>query len=420
MIYPLIVQAERLANKPAVIEDRPDGPSIVWTYAELNRQANRLAHVFRDLGLEPGERFVWCGPNSPGVVCAGYARAKVAATSVPLNYRLTPEETAYIVEDSDAVLVWVDAEHADTFARIRSRIPRVRAIVVFGGTPLPGMLDGDTLVARASDAEPPTPPTVHAQSMLYTSGTTGRPKGAVRPPVDPAAILPLLQHIGYVEDDVYLTTGPLYHSGPGGFLQVAHLLGNTAIIQRRFDAEDWLRLVEKYRVTTTFSAPTPIRLVVSLPVEVKTRYDRSSMKRMIANAAPWSYSLKERYLADFPEDSLWEVYGSTELGVDTVLAPADQRRKPGSCGRPAPGVEIKLVGEDGQEVLRPGLPGEVYVRSLNNFVSYHKAAEKFEESRRGEFLSVGDIAYRDEEGFYYICDRRSDMIITGGMNVYPA
>ncbi|HXJ79927.1 MAG TPA: AMP-binding protein [Candidatus Methylomirabilis sp.] len=420
MIYPLIVQAERLADKPAVIEERPGGTVVVWTYAELNRQANRLAHVFRDLGLKPGERFVWCGPNSTGVVCAGHARAKVGATSVPLNYRLTPEETAYIVEDSDAVVVWVDAEHAETFARIRPQIPRVRAIVVFGGTPLPGMLDGDALVAAASDAEPPPPPADHAQSMLYTSGTTGRPKGAVRPPTDPAAILPLLQHIGYVEDDVYITTGPLYHSGPGGFLQVAHLLGNTAIIQRRFDAEDWLRLVEKYRVTTTFSAPTPIRLVVSLPGEVKTRYDRSSMRRMVANAAPWSYSLKERYLADFPEDSLWEVYGSTELGVDTVLAPGDQRRKPGSCGRPAPGVEIELIGEDGAEVTRPGLPGEVYVRSLNNFVSYHKAAEKFEAGRRGEFLSVGDIAYRDEEGFYYICDRRSDMIITGGMNVYPA
>ena len=121
---------------------------------------------------------------------------------------------------------------------------------------------------------------------------------------------------------------------------------------------------------------------MSLPAEVKSRYDRSSMRRMIANAAPWSYALKERYLADFPEDSLWEVYGSTELGVDTVLAPGDQRRKPGSCGRPAPGVEIKLMGEDGAEVTRPGKPGEVYVRSLNNFVSYHKAAEKFEASRR--------------------------------------
>jgi fatty-acyl-CoA synthase/long-chain acyl-CoA synthetase len=420
VIAPLQIQAERLAGKPAVIEDRPGGRVVTWTFAELNRRANRLAHVFRDLGLKPGERFVWCGPNSPDVICVGHARAKVGATAVPLNYRLTPEETAYIVDDADAVLVYVDAEHADTFARIRASIPRVRDIVVFGGPAPDGMLDGDALVARASDAELPPVPGDHPASMLYTSGTTGRPKGAVRQALDPAAIVPLLQHIGFVEDDVYVTTGPLYHSGPGGFLQIAHLLGNTAVVQRRFDAEDWLRLVAAYRVSMTFSAPTPIRLVVDLPAEVKARYDRSSMKRMIANAAPWSFALKERYLADFPEDSLWEVYGSTELGVDTALAPADQRRKPGSCGRPAPGVEIRLVDEDGTEITEAGRPGEVYVRSANNFVSYHKAPEKFAAGRRGEFLSVGDVAYRDEEGFYYICDRKSDMIISGGMNVYPA
>ena len=420
MIYPLTVQAQRLADKPAVIDDRPDGRVTAWTFAELNRQANRLAHVFRDLGVKPGERLVWCGPNSPGVAVGGYARQKVGAIAVPLNYRLTPEETAYIVDDSDAVLAYVDAECAETFARIRSRIPHVRDIVVYGGTPPPGMHDGDALAARASDAEPPPVSAEHGGSMFYTSGTTGRPKGAVRPPLDPAAILPLLEHIGFVEDDVYVTTGPLYHSGPWGFFQIAHLFGNTVVTQRRFDAEDWLRLVAKYGVSMTFSAPTPIRLVVNLPAAVKARYDRSSMKRMIANAAPWSFALKEQYLADFPEDSLWEVYGSTELGVDTVLAPRDQRRKPGSCGQAAPGVEIKLVDEQGTEILEAGVPGEVYVRSANNFVDYHKAAEKFAGGRRGEFLSVGDIAYRDDEGFVYICDRKSDMIISGGMNVYPA
>ena len=184
----------------------------------------------------------------------------------------------------------------------------------------PGMLDGDALVAAASDAEPPRRRRI-TRSRCSTprarpDARRARCVGRTRPE-RPSCHCSSTS--ATCEDDVYITTGPLYHSGPGGFLQVAHLLGNTAMLQRRFDAEDWLRLVEKYRVSTTFSAPTPIRLVVSLPAEVKTRYDRSSMRRMIANAAPWSYSLKERYLADFPEDSLWEVYGSTELGVDTVL-----------------------------------------------------------------------------------------------------
>ncbi len=151
-------------------------------------------------------------------------------------------------------------------------------------------------------------------------------------------------------------------------------------------------------------------------------YNRSSMKRMIANAAPWSFALKQLYLADFPEDSLWEVYGSTELGVNCVLEPKDQLRKPGSCGKPAPGVEICLFDVDGEEVTGsgPDHPGELYVRATVVFDEYYKRKESYEAARRGDFHTVGDIAYRDGEGYLYICDRKSDMIITGGMNVYPA
>jgi len=145
-----------------------------------------------------------------------------------------------------------------------------------------------------------------------------------------------------------------------------------------------------------------------------------SMQRMIANAAPWSMTLKEAYMRDFGEDSLWEVYGSTELGVDTVLAPPDHRRKPGSCGRAVPGVEIRLYDESGAEVTEPGVPGEVFVRSVNVFEAYYKAKDKTAATRREGFATVGDIAYRDADGFYYICDRKSDMIISGGMNIYPA
>jgi acyl-CoA synthetase (AMP-forming)/AMP-acid ligase II len=420
-VLPLAFQARRVPDKPAVIDDRPDGTRIVWTYAELDRQANRLAHVLRDLGVQAGDKVVWCGPNSPGVVRAIHARAKVGCTAVPLNYRLAPEEAAYVVDDSDAVVVYVDAEYAALLAAIRPSIPNVRAIVVFGGAHLPGMLDGDALIAAATDAEPPPPSRLDAPpSMLYTSGTTGRPKGAVRAPTDLEAIRPLLELFGHSADDVYITTGPLYHSGPGGYLGIAHLLGNTAVLQRRFDPEDWLRLVATYRVTMTFAAPTPIRMVCNLPAAVKAKYDRTSMRRMIANAAPWSMALKEAYMVDFGEDSLWEVYGSTELGVDTALAPEDQRRKPGSCGRAVPGVEIRLYGDDGREIVEPHVPGEIFVRSASAFVAYYKVDDTYQTGQRGEFISVGDVGYRDEEGYYYICDRKTDMIISGGMNIYPA
>ena len=418
----LAAHAAARPDKPAVVDDRPGGAPTVWSFAELDRQANRLGNALLGIGIRPGETVVWCGMNSPGVVRMMHAARKIGVTSVPLNYRLTAEEAAYIVDDCDAAAVYADADFAALFAAVRPAAPKLRHVLIFGGAPSPGQQDVDALVASASDARPAVDWAAASDStMIYTSGTTGRPKGAVRSALgDPEQLGRMIAFVGYVADDVYLTTGPLYHSGPGGFMAIAHLLGNTVVLQRRFDAEDWLRLVETWRVTTTFSAPTPIRLVCQLPEPVKARYDRSSMKRMIANAAPWSFALKEQYLRDFPEDSLWEVYGSTELGVDTILRPEDQRRKPGSCGREAPGVELALFDETGRRIEEPHVPGELYVRSRSSFRTYHKAEDKFEKGRRGEWLTVGDVAYRDAEGFYFICDRKNDMIISGGMNVYPA
>ena len=194
------------------------------------------------------------------------------------------------------------------------------------------------------------------------------------------------------------------------------------VVQRKFDAEDWLRLVETYRCTSTFSAPTPIRTVCNLSTEVLDRYDRSSMRIMIANAAPWSMALKRRYLDVFPPESLFEVYGSTELSVNTILLPADQLRKPGSCGKELPMVEIRLYDDDGNIVTGTGpeATGELYVRSGSVFDDYYKQSDKYAEDHRDGFQTVGDIAYRDEEGYLYICDRKRDMIISGGVNIYPA
>ena len=302
--------AVNLRDKPAVVDDRPGAPVTVWSFAELNRQANRLANLLLGLGVDPGEKVVWCGQNSLEVVRAIHALPKIGAVTVPLNYRLTADETAYVVDNSDAVAVYVDAEQAGLFARIAYAIPRVRHVIVFGGRPGPGMLSAEALLARSRDTEPEVDiPAGIPSTMLYTSGTTGRPKGALRLPSDPAHTRPLLELVGHRPDDIYLTTGPLYHSGPLGYLAINHRLGATAVLQRRFDPEDWLRLVARYRVSTTFSAPTPIRLICALPDEVKARYDVRSMRRMIANAAPWSMALKEAYMRrlrrGLPLGGLW-------------------------------------------------------------------------------------------------------------------
>jgi fatty-acyl-CoA synthase/long-chain acyl-CoA synthetase len=414
----LALHAANHPDKAAVIDDRPGLPVVTWSYAELDRRANQLGHYLAGLGITPATKVVWCGPNSAGLLLATHALRKVGAVGVPLNYRLSPDEAAYVVGNCDAGAVYVDAEYAGLISQIRDRIPKVRDVLIFDG-------DGD--LEQQLEKCPASPPALTeaadtgAGTMIYTSGTTGKPKGALRTrTVDLASAGGLINLIGYVPDDIYLTTGPLYHSGPGGFAAVAFALGNTVVVQRKFDSEDWLRLVQTYRVTTTFTAPTPIRMVCTLPAGVKDRYDRSTMRRLIANAAPWTLALKKMYLADFPPDSLWEVYGSTELGVDTVLRPEDHLRKPGSCGQPAPGVEIKLFDPEGGEVTEPFQTGELYVRSATTFDTYYKADDKYREGARGDYHTVGDIAYRDEDGYYYIADRKNDMIISGGMNIYPA
>jgi acyl-CoA synthetase (AMP-forming)/AMP-acid ligase II len=427
----LSIYAQSQPDKPGVIDDRPDGTVVSWSYAELEIQSNRVANLLLSLGAAPGRKVLWCGPNSPEVVAVILAARKIGAVAVPLNYRLTPEEALYVINHSDAEVAYVDYEYAPMFAALRGQLETVRHIIAVTGDvnrpdreQVPAGLLTDADIAAAPSGAPDVGEAAGAGGMMiYTSGTTGKPKGAVRTgPPDPEVMGALVNLLGYRPDDIYLTSGPLYHSGPSAFMGLGLLFGQTIIVQRKFDAEDWLRLVDKYQVSSTFSAPALVRMVCALPAEVKDRYDRSSMRIMVANAAPWSYALKQQYVADFPPESLFEVYGSTELGIDTVLLPEDQMRKPGSCGKPAPGIEIMLLDGDGREVTGtgPDHPGEVFVRSKVVFDAYHKNDTSYESNRRGDFHTVGDIAYRDDEGYLYICDRKTDMIISGGMNIYPA
>jgi acyl-CoA synthetase (AMP-forming)/AMP-acid ligase II len=422
----LSMYAQIQPGKPAVIDDKPDGAVVTWNYAELEAQSNRVANLLLSLGAGPGRKVLWCGPNSPEVVAVMNAARKIGAVAVPLNYRLTPEEALYVINHSDAEVAYVDYEYAPMFAALRDRLEQVRHIIAvalpLNGPAPAGMLTDADIAAAPADA-PDVGEAPEGGTMIYTSGTTGKPKGAVRAgPPDPEVLGALVNLFGYRPDDIYITSGPLYHSGPGAFMGIGLLFGQTIIVQRRFDAEDWLRLVDKYEASSTFSAPAPVRMICALPKEVKDRYDRSSMRVMVANAAPWSFALKQQYVADFPPGSLFEVYGSTELGIDTVLLPEDQMRKPGSCGKPAPGIEIMLVDAGGQEVTGtgPDHPGEVFVRSKVTFSAYYKNDTAYESNSRGDFHTVGDIAYRDDEGYLYICDRKTDMIISGGMNIYPA
>ena len=319
----LSIYAQSQPDKPGVIDDKPDGTVVTWTYAELEAQANRVANLLLSLGTGPGQKVLWCGPNSPEVVAVMSASRKIGAVAVPLNYRLTPEEALYVINHSDAEVAYVDYEHAPMFAALRDQLEKVRHIIAVGGPAPDGMLTDADIAAAPAGAPDVGDAVGTGGTMIYTSGTTGKPKGAVRSGApDPELLGALLGLFAYRPDDIYITSGPLYHSGPSAFMGAGMLFGQTVVVQRKFDAEDWLRLVDKYKVSSTFSAPALVRMICALPAEVKDRYDRSSMRVMIANAAPWSYALKQQYVADFPPESLFEVYGSTELGVDTVLLPA--------------------------------------------------------------------------------------------------
>jgi len=416
-------QAEVNPNAPAVIVDPSGGgrPSAT-SYGELNLMANRLAHGLAELGSQPGERVVWCGPNSLEVLTTVHAARKAALVAVPLSYRFTAEEMQYVVDNSDATAVVIDAEQAATLASVRERLPKVREIVVYGGDVPAGCVDWDDLLAAAPEHEP-TPaidPAKVGGSMIYTSGTTGHPKGALRTSSDSETVLALLQVLRFQPgEEVYLTTGPLYHSGPLMFATLAHSLGGSIVTMRRFDPSAWLKAVAEHRATNTFTAPTQLKRIVSLPPGELARADMSSMRILVANAAPVPYALKQEVVEKLGDGFLFEIYGSTELGVAAVLPPEDQLRKPGSCGKPYGPIELKIVTDDGEEAPT-GEPGELFIRTRLAMDGYYRTEEQLTQLADDDWKSVGDVAYLDDEGYLYICDRKKDMIISGGVNIYPA
>jgi acyl-CoA synthetase (AMP-forming)/AMP-acid ligase II len=418
----LASHAETSPERPAVIVDAGGGghPSAT-TFGELNALVNRVAHALVDLGGWRGDRLVWCGPNSLEVMATIHAARKAGLTAVPLSYRFNSDEMAYVIDNSDATVVVVDAEQAPLIERVTQHLPKVKAILTFGGEAPPGFHAWSAALAdQPSDEPPEAPDTTAGASMIYTSGTTGKPKGALRTTTDPATVYALLEELGLrFGDEIHLTTGPLYHSGPLAFASLAHTMASPVVIMRRFDAATWLRLVAEHKVTNTFSAPTQLKRIVSLPPGELARADLGSMRCLVANAAPVPYALKQEVVAKLGDWFLYEVYGSTELGIVTVLKPEDQLRKPGSCGKTYGGIRVRIVCDDGTEA---GVdePGELFIRTTLAMDGYHRTEEQLSELDAGEWKSVGDVASMDAEGYLSIRDRKKDMIISGGVNIYPA
>jgi long-chain acyl-CoA synthetase len=418
----LAAHAAAMPDAAAVLVDAAGGgrPSAT-SFAELNRLVNRVAHGLVALGAQRGDRVVWCGPNSLEVIAAIHAARKAGLVAVPLSYRFNADEMAYVVDNSDATVVVVDHEQAHLLAEVSHLLPKVKAILVFGGDAPPGFHGWDDVVSAAPDDEPADgPDTTAGGSMIYTSGTTGKPKGALRTTTDAGTVYALLEELGLqFGEEVHLTTGPLYHSGPLAFASLAHTMASPVVVLRKFDPAAWLRLVAEHRVTNTFSAPTQLKRIVSLPPGELARADVSSMRCLVANAAPVPYALKEEIVEKLGDWFLYEVYGSTELGIVTVLKPDDQLRKPGSCGKTYGPIEVRIVRDDGTEA-DVDEPGELFIRTRLAMDGYHRTTEQLSELDAGEWKSVGDVASIDAEGYLAIRDRKKDMIISGGVNIYPA
>jgi acyl-CoA synthetase (AMP-forming)/AMP-acid ligase II len=389
-----------------------------FTWRQFFHTRNRLAHSLAALGIGAGQHAVVYAHNSAENILGVQALRALGAVAVPMNHRLTADEVVYVLDNSDATAVLVGDGFLPMAEQVRGAATRVKRWITLGRERRPWAEALEDLLARGSDAPPAS--AALGGSMVYTAGTTGRPKGALRRVVDAASLLPRLAALNCLDPaHVHLVAGPLYHSAPGGFALYAHLVGNTVVVMRKFDAEDALRHIERHRCTTTFMAPTLLKRIVDLPAAIRARYDVSSMRSIVVAAAPCPMRVKEQVLEMFGP-VLYEFYGSTELGVNTVLRPEDVLRKPGSCGTAAPGVELAVL-DDGGRPVPTGTPGELFVRRYTGvFDEYYKNPTATAQTSRGEWMSVGDVAWIDAEGFVYICDRKRDMIISGGVNIYPA
>jgi long-chain acyl-CoA synthetase len=397
----------------------PDRPAFfsgdrVVTYAELDDRTTRAASVLADRGVGPGDRVAIMLPNSVEFFEVWAAASKLQASIVPVNWHLKTDELAYLLADSAAraLVAHVDlAEHVEPAVAAN---PGCAVLVVGDGY--------EAEVAAVPAAQPAIELVGLGPPVFYTSGTTGRPKGVVHSTVVDAAtagrmIEGQIALWGWTSDDVYILSGPAYHAGPGGWTMAALYVGAPTVVLATFDARAWLRLVDRHRVTCSFVVPAHFIRILEVPVEERARFDLSSLRILVHAGAPCPISVKRRIIDALPCE-IAELYGASEGGA-TRISMAEWLERPGSVGTPWPGVEVRILDGDGRPVPT-GETGLVYVRPPGGAgFRYHDDPEKTGAAWREDAFTVGDVGHLDADGYLYLTDRASDMVIRGGVNVYP-
>lgn len=415
----LKVNAKKFPEKVALMDSARS-----FTYPETNRRVNQLAHGLMGLGLSKGDKVAVLTDNCIEIVELYLATAKTGIIIVPINFRLVGREVEYIVNNSDAKAMFVQDQLCSTVDPIKDElhnIPENHYVVM--GTAQAGYQTYDSFIEHASQSEPAV--TVNPADtwiLIYTSGTTGKPKGVIRSHESHIAFY-LINAVdfGFNEDDVCLNVMPLCHINTTFYSFIFTYLGGSVYIHpsQSFRPPEVLDIVEKKKITFISLIPTHYNLILNQK-ETGHKPDVSSIRKLLCSSAPVRKSMKRAVMQFFPNAELFEGYGSTEAGIVSVLKPKDQMRKPGSIGFEALGTEfIKLLDTNGDEVP-VGEVGEIYSRGPMLFDKYYKLPEKTADSFCDGWFSAGDMGRMDEDGYYYIVDRKDNMIITGGENVYPS
>lgn len=392
------------------------------TFKTLNARANQIAQLLRDRGYQRGDSIAILCSNRLEYAEVRFAAHRLGARLTTVNWHLAPQEAAYIIDDCDAMALFADArcsKAASTGVELAGDKLKVRLAI---GGAIAGCEDYDAVLSACSVENIDNP--CLGSIMQYTSGTTGRPKGVLRKQPDPDAAAAMQEMLTLVFQfdpecgtDMSLVCGPLYHSGPFNLgMTTPVTAGIGVVVMDKWEPEKCLRLIQDHKITHSFMVPTMFMRLLDLPQAVRAKYDLSSLKFIIHGAAPITVETKQAML-DWWGPILWEMFAGTEA-PGTIVSPQDWLARPGTVGNPS-SAQMKICDETGAEVAS-GVEGEIYwINPKDSTFEYYKSPDKTAQTRKGEFFTVGDIGYRDSQGWLFITGRSAECIISGGVNLYP-